>query len=131
VLNCWDQTYQNGGNIMAKTKAQAKLKAKKPTKTELKARAKAQAKARAELAKISSEAQRGVPRKQLPNEERRRIILEALAPGANITKIAREHSINRATLYEYLDTVLKDPKGRLADAEDEVSFLRQVWEIVR
>jgi transposase-like protein len=67
----------------------------------------------------------------LSNEERRQIILEALQPNANISKIAREHGIHRNTIYEYFPHVLDNPKQRMHNAEEEAAFRRKVWELVR
>jgi transposase-like protein len=64
-------------------------------------------------------------------DERRQIILEALQPDANTSKIAREHGISRFTIYKYFDHVLDDPKARMHDAEEEAAFRRKVWELVR
>lgn len=64
-------------------------------------------------------------------EERRKMILEALQPDANISKIAREHGVTRRAIYKYFDHVLDKPKQRMHDAEAEAAFRRQVWELVR
>jgi transposase-like protein len=64
-------------------------------------------------------------------EERRKIILEALQPDANISKIAREHGISREAIYKYFRHTLDDPKQRMHDAEEEAVFRRKVWELVR
>ena len=72
-----------------------------------------------------------MPATALTNEERREIILEALQLGANLSAIAREHGINRNTIYKYFRYALKDPKQRMQDAEAEATFRRKVWELVR
>jgi len=64
-------------------------------------------------------------------EERRKMILEALEPDANISKIGREHGVTRRAIYKYFDQVLDNPKQRMHDAEAEAAFRRQVWELVR
>jgi len=64
-------------------------------------------------------------------EERRKIILEALQPDANLTQIAKKYGITRRAIYFYFDHVLDDPKRRMQEAEDEAAFRRQVWELVR
>jgi len=69
--------------------------------------------------------------KRLTKERRHQIILEALQPGANLSKIARDHEIHRQTLYEYLRFTLDDPKQRMHDAEAEAAFRRKVWDLVR
>jgi transposase-like protein len=69
--------------------------------------------------------------KRLTKEHRRQIILEALQPGANLSKIARDHEIHRQTLYDYLRFTLDDPKQRMHDAEAEAAFRRKVWDLVR
>lgn len=67
----------------------------------------------------------------LSNDERRQIIIEALKPGANISKIAREHGIHRVSIYGFLRYVVDRPKERMHDAEAEASFRRRVWEMLR
>jgi transposase-like protein len=69
--------------------------------------------------------------KRLTKEHRRQIILEALEPGVNLSKIARDHEIHRQTLYDYLRFTLDDPKQRMHDAEAEAAFRRKVWDLVR
>jgi transposase-like protein len=64
-------------------------------------------------------------------QERREIILEALRPGANLSKIAREHGIQRRAIYNYFKYALDDPKQRMQEAEAELAFRRKVWELVR
>jgi transposase-like protein len=64
-------------------------------------------------------------------EERRKIILEALQPDANMSKIAREPGGTRRAIYKYFDHVLDNPKQRMHDAEAEAAFRRKVWELVR
>jgi transposase-like protein len=70
-------------------------------------------------------------RKRLAKDKRHQIILEALQPGANLSKIARDHQIHRQTLYDYLRFTLDDPKQRMHDAEGEAAFRRKVWDLVR
>ena len=65
------------------------------------------------------------------SEERRKIILEALQPDANISKIAREQGVTRRAIYKYFDHVLDNPKQRMHDAEAEAAFRRKVWALVR
>jgi transposase-like protein len=67
----------------------------------------------------------------LPLERRHEIILAALTPGANLSKIARDYGIHRNTLYEYLEVALDKPEQRMHDAEAEAAFRRKVWELVR
>lgn len=69
--------------------------------------------------------------KRLSAEERQQIILESLRPGANLTQIAKEHGINRNTIYKYHRYSLRDPHQLMLDAEAEAAFRRQVWEMVR
>lgn len=69
--------------------------------------------------------------KRISDEERYQIILESLEPGANLTQIAREHGINRNTIYKYHRYALRDPKQLMHDAEAEAAFRRKVWEMVR
>jgi hypothetical protein len=49
-------------------------------------------------------------KKSLSNEERRQIILEALQPNANLSKMAREHGTHRNTIYDYFPTCSTTPK---------------------
>ena len=69
--------------------------------------------------------------KRLTKEKRHQIILDALQPGANLSKLAREHGIHRQTIYDYLDFVLDNPKQRMHDSEADAAFRRKVWELVR
>jgi transposase-like protein len=69
--------------------------------------------------------------KVLTDQDRRRMILDVLSPGANISRIARAYGIHRNTLHEHINRAVKDPEGRWRDAEAEASFRRKVWELVR
>lgn len=62
---------------------------------------------------------------------RRQIILEALLPDANLSKIARDYDINRSTLYELIEHAVTNPKAKMLEAEAEAEFRRRVWELVR
>lgn len=62
---------------------------------------------------------------------RRRVILEALQPGANLSKISRDYDLHRNTLYDLIENACTNPKEKLQDAEDEAAFRRRVWELVR
>jgi transposase-like protein len=72
-----------------------------------------------------------MPMNARTDEERREIILKALQPDANISAIARDHGINRNTIYKYFRYALDDPEQKMRDAEAEAAFRRKVWELVR
>jgi transposase-like protein len=65
---------------------------------------------------------------KLAEEERRAIVLHALAPGTNKSELARSYGISRARLYQILDEELADAEGKLRAAEAELSFRRRVVE---
>jgi transposase-like protein len=67
---------------------------------------------------------------KLTKEERHNVILKALEPGVNISELAREHGLNRNTIYGLIRPAVKNPHKRLQEAEEEVRFLRQVCERV-
>ncbi len=69
--------------------------------------------------------------KVLADQDRRQMILDALSPDANISRIARAYGIHRNTLHEHINRVVKDPKGKWRDSEAEAAFRRKVWELVR
>ena len=64
-------------------------------------------------------------------DERHQIILDALKPGANLSKVARDNGIHRSTMYDYLEFVLDKPEQKMREAEAEAAFRRKVWELVR
>jgi transposase-like protein len=67
----------------------------------------------------------------LSDERRRRMILEAFGPEANVSKIAREYGISRNTLHEHINRAVRDPEGQWREAEAEAAFRRKVYEILR
>jgi transposase-like protein len=67
---------------------------------------------------------------RLSPDERRAVILAALAPDANITAIGKEYGLHRNSVYELLQRAVADPKGKLREAEKEVAFRRRVTELV-
>jgi transposase-like protein len=69
--------------------------------------------------------------KVLSDERRRRMILEAFGPEANVSKIAREYGISRNTLHEHINRAVRDPEGQWREAEAEAAFRRKVYEILR
>ena len=69
--------------------------------------------------------------KVLSDEMRRRMILDALTPGASVQKVAESYGINRNTLYEHVNRAVKDPEGQWRDAEAETAFRRKVYEMTR
>ena len=68
---------------------------------------------------------------KLTPEERRAVVMAALQPNANISEIARRYSIRRQRVYQLLEDVLLDPKGKLMEAEREAQFRRRVWDLCR
>jgi transposase-like protein len=69
--------------------------------------------------------------------ERHEITLKAIEiladyhPSTSITELAKEHGITRQAVYQYVHVALDDPEGRLAQAEAEVEFRREVFKLVR
>lgn len=72
-----------------------------------------------------------MPRKKLPDDERRALILAALKPGANRAALARDHDITRQYLYVLIEDATKDPRGSVGLAEDELAFRREVLKVVQ
>jgi transposase-like protein len=68
---------------------------------------------------------------KLTPEQRRAVVMAALEPNANISEIARRYGIRRQRVYQLLEDVLRDPKGKLMEAEREAQFRRRVWELSR
>jgi transposase-like protein len=68
---------------------------------------------------------------KLTPEERRAVVMAALQPKANKSEIARRYNIRRQRVYQLLEDVLLDPKGKLMEAEREAQFRRRVWELSR
>ena len=68
---------------------------------------------------------------KLTPEDRRAAVIAALQPNANISEIARRYSIRRQRVYQLLEDVLLDPKGKLMEAQREAEFRRRVWELCR
>jgi transposase-like protein len=69
--------------------------------------------------------------KALPDERRRRMILEALTPGASVKEVAKRYGINRNTLHEHVYRAARDPEGQWKDAQAEASFRRKVYKLLR
>jgi transposase-like protein len=69
--------------------------------------------------------------KALTDERRRQMIIDAVSPGANISKLAKEYGVHRNTLHEHINRAVKDPEGQWRDAEAEASFRRKVYEMMR
>jgi transposase-like protein len=65
---------------------------------------------------------------KLAKEERRAIVLHALAPGTNKSELARSYGISRQRVYQILDEELEDAEGKLRAAEAELTFRRRVLE---
>ena len=68
---------------------------------------------------------------KLTSEQRRAVVMAALKPNANISEIARRYGIRRQRVYQLLENVLLDPKGKLIEAQREAEFRRRVWELCR
>jgi transposase-like protein len=66
--------------------------------------------------------------KVLSDEKRRRMILEAFGPDANISRIARTYGISRNTLHKHINRAVRDPEGQWRDAEEEAAFRRKVYD---
>jgi transposase-like protein len=69
--------------------------------------------------------------KVLSDERRRQMILDALSPGANISRIARAYGIHRNTLHEHVNRAVRDSEEQWREAEEEASFRRKVYELLR
>jgi transposase-like protein len=69
--------------------------------------------------------------KVLTDQDRRQMILDALSPGANISRIARTYGIHRNTLHEHINRAVEDPEGKWRDTEAEANFRRKVYEMTR
>jgi transposase-like protein len=63
------------------------------------------------------------------DHDRRRMILDALSPGANTSRIARAHGIHRNTLHEHITRAVRDPEGQWRRVQEEASFRRKVYEL--
>lgn len=68
---------------------------------------------------------------KLTPEERRAVVMAALALNSNVSEIARRYAIRRQRIYQLLESALTDPKGKLREAEREVEFRRRVLELAR
>jgi transposase-like protein len=69
--------------------------------------------------------------KVLTDHDRRQMILEALSPGTNMSRIARTYGIHRNTLHEHINRAVRDPEGQWRKAQEEASFRRKVYELLR
>ena len=69
--------------------------------------------------------------KALSDERRRRMILDVLTPGASVKEVAQRYGINRNTLYGHINRAVRDPEGQWRDAQEEASFRRKVYELLR
>jgi transposase-like protein len=67
----------------------------------------------------------------LTDQDRRQMILDALSPEANTSRIARTHGIHRNTLHEHKNRAVRDPEGQWREAEAEAAFRRKVYEMTR
>jgi len=66
---------------------------------------------------------------KLSEDERRNLVLEALAPGVHKTELARKYGISRARLYQILDEERTDAEVKLRRAEEEAAYRRLVLEL--
>lgn len=62
----------------------------------------------------------------LTTGERRELVLAALKPDANKSKLCREYGVPRMTLYRYLAEATEDPERSENEAHKELIFRRQV-----
>jgi transposase-like protein len=69
-------------------------------------------------------------RSRLTPDEKRSLVLAALESDANISELARRYGIRRQRIYQLLQDVVINPKGKLREAEREVAFRRRVKELV-
>lgn len=69
--------------------------------------------------------------KKLTDEDRRRMILRALDPGVNVTKLAEEYGVHRNLIHWHVNQVTNNPERRMREAEAEASFRRQIYEATR
>ena len=61
------------------------------------------------------------PNKLTP-DQRRAIVLAALQTNSNKSEIARRYAVRRQRIYQLLESVMSDPKGKLMEAvRDECS----------
>ena len=65
----------------------------------------------------------------MSDERRRQMILEVLRPEASVKEVAERYGINRNTLYEHVNRVVRDTEGRWREAE--AAFRRKVYEMTR
>ncbi len=63
-------------------------------------------------------------------ETRRHIVIRALK-GENKNALCREYGITRNAIYNMLKVALTSPKKKLAEAEREVEFRREVYRLSR
>ena len=69
--------------------------------------------------------------KKLSDDDRRRMILEALEPGASIQRVAVRYGLHRNSLYQHFNQAVTDPEEKLREAEAEAAFRRKVVELSR
>ena len=63
----------------------------------------------------------------LTDQDRRQMILDALSPGANTSRIARTYGIRRNTVHEHTNRAVKDPEGQWRES----NFRRKAYEMTR
>jgi transposase-like protein len=69
--------------------------------------------------------------KKLPDEDRRRMVLEAVTPWASVMRVAQKYGIQRNALYGHIKRAMQDPEGKMREAEAEAAFRRKVYEMTR
>jgi transposase-like protein len=69
--------------------------------------------------------------KVLSDERRRQMILDVLTPGASVKEVAERNGINRNTLYDHINRVVRNPEGQWKRAQAEAEFRRRVYEMTR
>lgn len=65
----------------------------------------------------------------LPSTDRHALVL-AVLNGENKAMLGRRYGVSRRWVYDLLEDAVSDPEGRLAEAEDEAAFRREVRDIL-
>ena len=69
--------------------------------------------------------------RELTADERRAVVMAALAPISNKSEIARRYGISRSRVYQLMEIAMTDPKSKFREAEREVEFRRRVLKLTR
>lgn len=70
------------------------------------------------------------PAEKLNNDQRRALVLAALAPRSNKSKLAAEAKISRRWLHMLIEEAQEDPEGKYEEAVKEASFRREVRDLL-